>query len=93
MAASIAGSLGNLLMLSGSYNSELSNRPFRCVDGKDKASRYAHGSYFAERVGRGDFYNGVRLDGRNVGKLVERFNQPLVEASAGRAGKGRIWRS
>lgn len=146
VAASIAGSLGNLLMLSGSYNSELSNRPFRCVDGKDKASRYAHGSYseqqivqlcerwtiveiaargiamllhaqthwgfqlvrenadvsewlpylfgpLAERVGRGDFYKGVRLDGRNVGKLVERFNQPLVEASAGRVGKGRLRRS
>lgn len=136
VAASIAGSLGNLLMLSGSFNSELSNRPFYSSDGKDKVSRYSHGSYseqqivhicdkwtiveiaargiamlrhaqkhwdfellpddadvaewlpylfgpLAERVRRGEFYYDVKLDGRNVGKLVEKFNQPLVMASGG----------
>lgn len=126
----VAGSLGNLLMLSGSFNSELSNHPFRSADGKDKVSRYQYGSYseqqiaqicrtwtvveitargiamlrhaqkywsfellpddadvaewlpylygpLAERVRKGDFYE-AKLDGRNVGRMVEKFNQPLA---------------
>ncbi len=127
--AGIAGSLGNLLLLSKSFNSEVSNHPFLCKGGKDKAGRFATGSYsemqiakicdkwtiveitargiamlqhaqnhwafelvpstasvdewlpylygpLAERVRRGDFYH-AKLNGNNVGRMVEKFKQPI----------------
>jgi len=66
----IAGSLGNLLLLSRSFNSELLNHPFHSKDGKNKVGRFETGSYSEMQIARiCDKWTIVEITARGIAML------------------------